>query len=532
MKKKYLVLWILLIILVLAFAVGCGIYFISGGRYQSVSIKGYGLQVPAAWEVTTEENTLNFTYKNEEQGSFSLLYDDAELSEIPSLFGFSAEELAMRESDQYATKVYELSFHDENEPVVQYVFDGLPMAPPFKLVLTLRSGSERLAQKILPSIKLPNVTEFAPVKPLSLPDGAELEEMVYIIQNEYGLFSYNISMLESRLQQTDLTTLNDLHVLSFYGQDGERNLKTWYCLTTDGTKQYLFTYYQSSNGQYIYDNDPQIFDAVTKETSKEENYTRYLAGEIIILETPYNQYAEQKDALLQYKGTQAEDRDSVQALIMKALPAGVVLEDINLQTTTKPYGLTLKYTLTKADQYIKNGQLDESGFYQNALMLFSLIDDVDQIFMEIRGNNKTYKVDYKRKTAEKQFNNQDLRDFANDEDDFTKFTEEVPNVTPPEEDGSVGKTEGTRAIKSRTITLYADTLVSRPEYGDQVYAGPYAKKYGFSQYLGKPVQVTLYEKVKAGKTTMWAAGVCEGVEIGVYPVKSEAEFDSMMSIFN
>lgn len=72
--------------------------------------------------------------------------------------------------------------------------------------------------------------------------------------------------------------------------------------------------------------------------------------------------------------------------------------------------------------------------------------------------------------------------------------------------------------------------MQHPKTGKMVAIGPYAEKYGVSQYLNKPITVTLYEKVEEGKTTMWAEGTCNGVSLGTYPISSRAEFDSLIGM--
>ncbi|MGN1059078.1 MAG: DUF4825 domain-containing protein [Clostridia bacterium] len=251
---------------------------------------------------------------------------------------------------------------------------------------------------------------------------------------------------------------------------------------------------------------------------------------MVILEAPYNQYTEHQDVLLQYKGTLIGDNSSVHGLVMEALPAGIVLEGIELKTEQEPYGLTLQYTLAKDDQYVKDGVLQEAPFYQNALVLFSLIDNVDRIQMDIQGAGGKHPVAYYRQTAEQQFENQDLRGFSSDRETFSRFAEDIPKIEPPDENGSGNKTDGTRAIYSTTVTVSSGAVVKHPKTGKMVSVVPYAERYGVSQYLDKPITVTLYEKVEGGETVMWAAASYGGATLGTYPISSRAEFDSLLGM--
>ncbi|MGN1059077.1 MAG: hypothetical protein ACI4QW_01495 [Clostridia bacterium] len=247
MKRKNLILTAVLVLLLLLAIAGVGLYLWQGG-YQYASIKGYGLSVPSSWTTETEENTLVFSRKGRETGRFSLLYQDYSLTDIPAAFGYQGVVPSVRESDQYDVKVYELSFQSDDGDILQYVFDALPAAPPYKLVLTLSGGNDRLARRILAGITLPDIDGFAPEKPVAAPAGEALEQAVYTIQNQYGFFAYNLSRLEEMLTDGGQTATNgDLSVVSFAAEEGERRVKTWYHLAFDGETRYLFTYYQDAD---------------------------------------------------------------------------------------------------------------------------------------------------------------------------------------------------------------------------------------------------------------------------------------------
>ncbi|MBE7048544.1 MAG: DUF4825 domain-containing protein [Ruminococcaceae bacterium] len=529
MKKKVVVL-VIAAVLCIGAAVAVSA-FLWGGGTQYVSIKGYGLTVPATWETTEGDNTLIFNQKGKEVGRFSLLYEDCELNDIPTLFGYEGATPVIRESDQYVSKVYELAFNHEGQDILQYVFDAIPAAPPYKLVLTVPAGRTRTVRRILADVMLPDMGDVLPQKPASMPTGEVLEKATYTILNEYGFFAYNLAQLDAMATPKGRAEgETGFSVLSIEARDGDRQIKTWYHLTTSRDNIYLFTYYQLENGQYIYDNNPSVIKQITKESSVEDDYTRYLADEVLLLETPYNHYAEHKDSLLQYKGTTIGDNTHVHQLVMEALPAGIVLEGLSLETQTQPYGLHLNYVTTKADQYLKDGHLDETVFYQNALVLFALVDNVDWITIHVQVGDSTKQLHYQRQKAEEQMENQDLRDFAENEETFSQFTEDIPKFSPPDETGSGNKTEGTRLICSTTVTVTRDMKIRHPETGQLVSVEPYAKRYGVTQYFDKPITISLYEKVEEGKTIMWASATCNGATIGTYPISSRSEFDALVGM--
>lgn len=533
MKKKTIIIISLLVVLVLTLGVGLFFWVAQNTEYQSVALKGYQLSVPKQWDVVTEENVLIFKVDEEEKGRFTLMYEDCDLAEIPAWFGYTAEELVVSESDNYATKVYEFSFKAEGEPIVQYVFDELPVAPPYKAVLTFVDISEKVAMKILSNVSLPDIESFAPEKPIDLLQGEALEEAVYTIRNDYGYFTYNIQKLEQYYaKDAEAEAGQTLHILAFEGSDEERVLKSWYCLVYDGEKYRLFTYYQAGNEQYIFDNAPKAIVEFKKEHSEAEDYSRYMADDVILLEGPYNKYSESKDDLLQFKGTKTEDSNSVQSLVMTALPAGIILEKVEIQSAREPKELILKYTATDADKYVSNGKLNEAPFYQNSLVLFSLIDDIDRVTVSVVSGGKTHTMSYNREKAEQQFENKDLREFANSSEGFTTFTEEVPNVEPPTVtgEGSGNKNEGTRVLKTETIVMRRGSKIKHPSRDEMISVEKYAEHFGVAKYLDKPITITLNEQVKNGVTTMYAIASCEGKHIGSYPIKTIDEFDALVAL--
>ncbi|MBR5236430.1 MAG: DUF4825 domain-containing protein [Clostridia bacterium] len=534
MKKKTWLAILILVLVVLLLAAGFSLYLIYGS-YQSVSLKGYGLSVPKQWEITQADNQLVFTDKNNEVGRFSLLYDDCELTEIPRLFGYEAAEPVVRASDRYAIKVYELSFKNGEQKVLQYVFASLPAAPPYHLVLTLPDGDEQKGRKILAKITLPAMLSCAPLKPAMAPEGEALESAVYTIKNDYGIFVYNLNRLKkisaaSLLKPIQEEVLFPLSVLSLESGEEGRTVKTWYHLAKNENKTYLYTYYEWADGQFIYDNTPKVIKKITKEISDDKETVRYLADGMLLLEAPYNQYTEEMDTLLQYKGTLVGDNSRVAGLVAETLPKDIILEGVELKTDEEPYGLCLKYTMTSTERYVKEDAIDEAAFYQNALVLFSLIDNVHYIQIKVEGADTPYELYYERKTAEQQFEEQDLRNFTKDAETFTRFAEDVPKITPPDDNGSGNRTNGTRVICTRTVVVSRSMKIKHPRTGQMVSVVPYAERFGVSHLFGQPITISLHEKVENGETVMWASAGCNGSFIGTYPISSRAQFDSLIGM--
>ncbi len=533
MKK---VIWITDSILAVALLLLVGFFFLQGGGYQTIGLKGYVLQVPRSWQAETASNSLLFHEKNVQKGSFCLLYEEAELGEVPKMAGFLDVEPSVRESDRYAVKVYELTFTANGQSIVQYVFCDLPSGPPYQAVLTLIESDEHEARRILASVEIPVLGELLPQKPIEKPDGNFLQEQAtYSLMNQDGVLqAYYVHKLEKLVNaKQPLSVPMGLHILTCREGETERLIESWYYLALEEDTAYLYTYYAMENGRYVYDNDPKRVKKVTKEVNEQEGITRYLADGLLLLEVPYNQYSENKTSLLEQKHAALED-SALKSVVASALPHGAEAKSVSLKGDDKPYTLHLLYTLQAGSRYVKEGVLDESVFYQNALVLFSLIDDVDVISMEVQAGDETYYLSYERKKAEEQFENQDLRDFSKTEESFENFVDEIPKVTPPPvmdtQDG--GKTTGTKIIFTDTVTIRSGQMITHPRTGVAVVADYVAEKYGVTQYLNRPITVTAYEQIVNGETRLWGTATCDGVVIASYPFASREEMNRLISVIS
>ncbi|MBR7164407.1 MAG: DUF4825 domain-containing protein [Clostridia bacterium] len=527
-KKMLAVIAAVCIILVVV-----GVLLVNGGKYQATQLEGYSLMIPQSWEVSEESGCLIFKDKDTEIGQFRLLYTDHEVVDIPKALGYTPEKPQVRESDKYVTKVYEIRFLQGEDEICQYVFDDLPDFPPYQAVLTLKNVNTRTAERILQRISMPKLGANPPEKPVKELTDEFLEQAVYTVQRGTSVYAYRLSRLDRLIQagaEQPADKASGLHILSCEAGEESRTVKTWYYVFVGGGEKKLYIYEQGEDGFYFYRNNPKLIREITRETSVEENYTRYYADGELILEAPYNSYAENKEALLAYKDTLIGDNSNVSALVQKAMPVHATLEGISLETENEPYGLSLRYVLDKPEMYITEGTLNENAFYQNALVLFSLVSNVDWIQMDIRTGETVFNVKYEREVAEKQFDEQDLSQFATDMKAFEEFTEDVPKMSPPTENNSGNGVDGTRVVTSTTVMVSSTSVVRHPKTGKMVSVKPYAERYGVTQYLDKPITVTLYEKSDAGKITMWATGSCGGVQIGSYPISSRAEFDSLLGM--
>jgi len=302
-----------------------------------------------------------------------------------------------------------------------------------------------------------------PQKPITKPDANFLQEQAaYTLVNQDGMLqAYYVHRLEKLVNvQKPVSALVGLHILTCREGETERLIDSWYYLALEEDEAYLYTYYAMENGWYVYDNDPKRVKKVTKEVNKQEGITRYLADGLLLLEVPYNQYSENQASLLEKKHAALED-SALKSVVESALPHGAELQSVSLQKETQPYKLHIVYTLQAENRYVKDGVLDESAFYQNALVLFSLVDGVDVISIEVQAEDEKYKLLYERKKAEEQFENQDLRDFSKTEESSSKEAESGSSLSCAggEEYIIPGKTCLTEEVSAVTLLIASIILL-------------------------------------------------------------------------
>lgn len=130
--------------------------------------------------------------------------------------------------------------------------------------------------------------------------------------------------------------------------------------------------------------------------------------------TATNNYSGYKTETLMANKTQyVGDNSKVVALIdAMPLPAGVVRDSVELQTSTKPYAIVIHYTVSDEKDF-----LGGSFFFRNAVILLGLVENVDVIYGEFFYANKnsfshsTSKYPYTREMAD-QWAGGDVRNFT------------------------------------------------------------------------------------------------------------------------
>lgn len=131
------------------------------------------------------------------------------------------------------------------------------------------------------------------------------------------------------------------------------------------------------------------------------------------------------DSLMKNKTQYIGNFSKVVALIdAMPLPAGIIRDVVQLETTKIPYGLIVHYSMT--DDSL---QISEEQFLRNTMLLFALIENVETIDHLGHWNNKIlsstpFRFTYTRTDAERIVGG-DLRQFGESKDRLAELLEVI-----------------------------------------------------------------------------------------------------------
>lgn len=113
--------------------------------------------------------------------------------------------------------------------------------------------------------------------------------------------------------------------------------------------------------------------------------------------------------------------------LIDAMPQsiGVVRDSVELQTSTKPYSITIHYTVKEEKD------MGNEFFFRNAIILLSLVENVDIIYGEFyyAGNNSSTTAKYPctREMAEK-WMGEDVRSYASNINTLNTLIDRSKNI--------------------------------------------------------------------------------------------------------
>jgi hypothetical protein len=198
------------------------------------------------------------------------------------------------------------------------------------------------------------------------------------------------------------------------------------------------------------------------------------------------------DTLIANKTPYVGDNSKVIALI-DAMPLkdGIVRDKVELQTSKKPYGITIYLIMNDASSVAVRGGLSGNACYPNAMLLFSLIDNVDNIDYKILDNTGKHEpawfpFTYTREKADKQMG-EDIRTYASSTLTLKKLIDRLSSI----EFIIVPTETGDQIEKYLKIIMSSPSAPSNPhdyikahptEYESILKMGDNALKYLLSQF--------------------------------------------------
>ncbi len=493
MNKKRL---IAVIVAAVIFAVAVGVLYMQFGYerlVKTVSVRGYEICVPEKWSSDSKGN----------------LYDkDGDLVAMFTLVDKDEETVGK----EIAENVVKNHTQIDGKSVTTYYITDLPNPEPYAANLTFYRDKvkDRLAQKIYESFRVPAIGKKPPKKHIeATPLGDIGDDKICRVEFADGTVTVkNMEILNAFADRQREKQSAGADVISYKEAGDEFVVDSWYYIESDGGTGYMYTYYEEADGRYTYDNNPLIFEGITKEAKEEKETTWYrlTSGGVnttVLLELPLNLYRDNAEELIALKTKNATETQ-IQGILNK------------IKTTKELNSLTFKVSANALlITYDEGIAPDRAKAYSDAAVLFGLAENLDSItFAYSDGTEYTFT----RKQIEKSLD-VNMSDVAEDRENFVDYTEKI-------EENKQSQTKDGDVVYSATVTVYYDTVTTHPDTGEKVKVGPYAEKKGYAQYLGKPV----YCEIRRLGSGYIASASCGGNPIGSYPLNSEAELQSAISL--
>lgn len=522
MKKKKAAVTLTILLLAIA-AVVCAVWLTAVKPLgKQISAKGYEISVPKSWSFGADGILTD--KKGSIVGKFVLVNEEPDLSNVAAYSGFEVQGEVKTESKTEV--ILKNVFETDSGMAVQYFIKDIPNPEPYAVSITLlRPGVGNITgERIAASFKIPEIGSKPPRKNITAPsyeDIAEDKTAKLVLENGNTSVK-NASLIDMFIGMQKKNERTGLDILSFEQTDGSEVLREWVHIESDAGRGFLYTYYDIGNGIYTYDNNPVMFDSITKEAAEDTEITSYCLkiGETEttkLLEIPLNIYRDNAEALVALKT--AESTDEAAMNVLEQILEPEQLKNVSAAKTSD--GLEIVFG--------ENEMLDSAKISKDAAVIFSLLSDIEVINVSVtNGDNFVLKRnDVLKNTAE------DAEAAADSPENFAKFAEKIESVPPakPKDSANSGKESSVNGaadgeiVYSSTVQFSANTKVKHPNTGEMVEIGPYAEKLGVSQYLNKPITCTIK---KSGSAYMVTA-TCNGSVIYSQPLEDEAAVQNMIS---
>ncbi len=458
---------------------------------KSVAVRGYEINIPKKWSSDSKGNI--YDKRGYLVGSFSLI-DDEEMLKFNST------------GEKVAENITKYNILEDSIVKTIYHIENLPNPEPYgaQIVFYDEYVKERLADKIVKSFRIPKIGTNPPMKNIKMPD--EENSVIKIEFKDESVTVKNSRLFAEFSEKRAKNESYGISVVSYKDEDGKRTISSLKYLECDVGVCYIYTYYDNGEGMYTYDNNPIEFYELYKRISEEKSTTSYFlkindGEDIKLIDFPLNRYRDNAKELIELKTDNAKSAD-IQNILDKILS--------NDERKKMSFHLNGNALDISFDELYS----DKATAYSHAAILFSLAGNVDEI--------KFSYIDEEFIINRNEINNDvdgEVDSVADDEKTFVDYTEKIEDKKNNSTDGVV--------VYSGTITISYDTLVTHPKNGKKVKIGPYAEKYGYKDYIGKPISCVI--KTSGSGYVMTAN--CGGKTMA-YPLENEARLKWAMNIIN
>lgn len=512
MNKKKILMILIGVVLVVGAVVCAFLLTIGKPLSQKITAKGYEISVPKNWSAE-KDGTLK-DKKGNEVGKLILINEEPDLENMVSYAGFSVKgDVSKKALTAVITKN---TFGTDKGTAVQYFIQNIPNPEPYAISLTFLQPAvdTMLGNRIAASLKIPEIGARPPKKNITPPiydDIGEDKTAVLSLMDGY-IEVKNTSLIDVFMSHQKKAESTGLDIISYQETEEGVSVAKWSHIESDGGHGYLYTYYDSGDGTYTYDNNPLLFDSITKDINREKGITAYClkigdTQTTQFLEIPSNLYRDYAETL----ATMQTNADNDKA-IMEILAKLFTEEEIKSISASKTdEGLKI---VVGEDVHINKAKLSK-----DVTVLFALVKDVNTVIVE-KGSDK-YRFERKKVLAGIE---QKAEEATKAPEKFAQFAEEIENVPPAKAEGEEEQpvVQNGTVVYSTTVYVSASTKVKHPRTGKMVAIGPYAERVGVSQYLNKPI----YCVIKRSGTGYLATATCGGSVIYSQKLKTEAELQN------
>ncbi len=509
MKKGTRIIIILIAAIIVLAAVGTLGFILVRPLSQTITNKGYAISVPKGW--TSDAEGAIYNQNGKMVGKFLLIHEPPKADEPSMYSGFSVK--TVDQTEELTSVVSKNTLTTNKGKAAQYFIQNIPNPAPYAVSLTfLRSGVNSMtAERIAASFTVPALGARPPKKNITAPaynDVGEDKTAVFFLPDG-SVTVKNIHLIDAFISRQSKKESTGLDLLCYRQATEGEKLASWVHIESDKGKGYLYTYYSLEDSSYTYDNNPILFDRITKEIMQDKGVTAYQlrVGSVEaarILEIPTNIYRDNAEQLLAFQTTNSDEE--VIRSILTTIFTPEQMESVSIQKTDAEIRLVIS-----GEQ-----ELDRAKLSKDVAVLFRLLSDVETIVIE----QPDKYIFYFRRNEVLQWVTQSKTD-ANTTESFVEFTEAIEPIPPPkaerEKDDSVTLGSG-NVVYSTTVVFTPSTKVRHPNTGKKVAIGPYAEKYGFSQYLNKPIQCV----IKRSGLAYVATAMVDGSVIYTQPLETEA----------